>query len=67
MEREQRGVEPRALTIPEAARRLSVSPMTVRRLMERGALARVAIGRSVRVLARSVDELAERGGVTRAE
>lgn len=54
-----------ALTIDEAGRRLGVSPSTVRRLLERGELARVTLGRAVRVLARSVDELAERGGVTR--
>lgn len=54
---------PVALTIPEAARRLALSTMTVRRLLERGDLVRVRIGRSVRVLARSVDDLAERGGV----
>lgn len=51
-----------AISIADAARRLSVSPVTVRRLLDRGALVRVEIGRSVRVLARSVDELAERGG-----
>ncbi|HEX8875273.1 MAG TPA: helix-turn-helix domain-containing protein [Phycisphaerales bacterium] len=56
-----------ALTIAEAARRLAVSPMTIRRLLARGALSRVAVGRSVRVLARSVNELAERGGVSRAK
>ena len=55
---------PVALTIADAARRLAVSPMTIRRLLSRGALVRVAIGRSVRVLARTVDELAERGGVS---
>jgi excisionase family DNA binding protein len=58
---------PVVLTIPDAARRLAVSPMTIRRLLDRGALARVVVGRSVRVLARSVDELAERGGVSRAK
>ncbi len=58
---------PVALTIADAARRLSVSKMTVRRLLARGVLARVAVGRSVRVLARTVDELAERGGVSRAK
>lgn len=57
--------QPVALTIGEAARRLAVSSTTIRRLLARGALARVAVGRSVRVLARSVDELAERGGVAR--
>jgi excisionase family DNA binding protein len=66
MERNNVGSPPLALTIADAARRLSVSQMTVRRLLERGLLSRVTIGRSVRVLARSVDELAERGGVARA-
>lgn len=54
-----------ALSIPHTARRLEVSASTVRRLLARGALIRVTLGRSVRVLARSVDELAERGGVSR--
>jgi excisionase family DNA binding protein len=65
MERDRVETPPLALTIPGAARRLAVSPMTIRRLLARGALTRVAVGRSVRVLARSVDELAERGGVAR--
>lgn len=66
---ERSGLEPApvALTIPEAARRLAVSQMTIRRLLDRGVLVRIAVGRSVRVLARSVDELAERGGVARAK
>lgn len=51
-----------AIQIPEAARRLAVSEMTVRRLLERGELTRIAVGRSVRVLAKSVDDLAARGG-----
>lgn len=63
MERNKVETPPVALTIADAARRLAVSPMTIRRLLARGALSRVAVGRSVRVLARSVDELAERGGV----
>jgi excisionase family DNA binding protein len=67
MERDKLEAPPVALTIAEAARRLAVSPMTIRRLLARGALSRIAVGRSVRVLARSVDELAERGGVTRAK
>ena len=62
MEHERNDPAPVALTIPEAARRLAVSETTIRRLLERGELVRVPIGRSVRVLARSVDELAERGG-----
>lgn len=59
--------QPVALTIGDAARRLAVSPSTIRRLLARQALTKVAVGRSVRVLARSVDELAERGGVPRAK
>jgi len=58
---------PVALTIADAARRLAVSPTTIRRLLARGGLARIAVGRSVRVLARSVDELAERGGEVASE
>jgi excisionase family DNA binding protein len=67
MERNKVESPPVALTIAEAARRLAVSQMTIRRLLARGELTRIAVGRSVRVLARSVDELAERGGVTRAK
>ena len=67
MERNRIESPPVALTIADAARRLAVSPMTIRRLLARGALSRVAVGRSVRVLARSVDELAERGGVARGK
>jgi excisionase family DNA binding protein len=67
MERNRIESPPVALTIADAARQLAVSPMTIRRLLARGALSRVAVGRSVRVLARSVDELAERGGVARAK
>ena len=65
MERDRIEAPPIALTIGEASRRLAVSRMTIRRLLERGALVRITVGRSVRVLARSVDELAERGGVSR--
>lgn len=67
MERDKLEPPPVALTVADAARRLAVSPMTIRRLLARGALSRIAVGRSVRVLARSVDELAERGGVARAK
>lgn len=66
MERDKLEAPPVALTIRDAARRLAVSQMTIRRLLERGALVRIVVGRSVRVLARSVDELAERGGLTSA-
>lgn len=66
MQPNSRDVAPVALTIEAAARRLAVSRTTIRRLLARGVLRRVAVGRSVRVLARSVDELAERGGVRHA-
>lgn len=65
MAKDRQAPQPAALTIPEAARRLAVSPMTIRRLLARGELGRIAVGRAVRVLARTVDELAERGGVSR--
>jgi len=68
MERNKVDLPPVALTIADAARRLSVSPMTIRRLLRRGTLYRISIGRSVRVLTRSIDEFADRGeGVARAE
>lgn len=51
--------------VQSAARRLAISTSTVRRLIRCGALRTVIIGRSVRVLRQSVDELAERGGVAR--
>lgn len=57
---------PVALTVAESAWQLGVSQMTIRRLLAHGALVRVKVGRSVRVLARSVDEFAQRGGVDRA-
>jgi len=56
-----------AMTIGDTARRLAVSPTTVRRLLERGELTRIDLGRAVRVLSRSVDEFAERGGVANAK
>jgi len=64
MEGKRNEPPPVVLTIADAARRLAVSHMTIRRLLSSGALSRVAVGRSVRVLARSVDELAERGGLS---
>lgn len=67
MQREKVDAVPVAVTIGDAAQRLAVSRTTIRRLLARGELVRVSMGRSVRVLARSVDELAERGGVTRAK
>lgn len=67
MERNKVESPPVAMTIGAAAKRLAVSQMTIRRLLARGALTRVSFGRSVRVLARSLDELAERGGVSRGK
>jgi len=55
--------EPVAITMTDAARRLAVSRSTIRRLLDRGQLVRVSMGRAVRVLARSVDALATQGGV----
>lgn len=51
--------EPLALTLAAAAECLSVSPRTVRRLMDAGQLRRVSIGRSVRVSAASVRAFVE--------
>jgi len=68
MERNKVETPPVAMTIADAASRLAVSTTTIRRLLERGELERITIGRSVRVLARSVGALAERAkGVTRAD
>ncbi len=58
-------MRPVALTIGDAAQELAVSATTIRRLLASGELRRIVVGRSVRVLARSVQELAERGGVSR--
>ncbi len=57
---------PVLFTIPEAAKRLHVSVMTARRLLARGELTRVRIGRAVRVTEASVLEFAKRGGQTNA-
>lgn len=58
---------PISLTIKDAARRLVVCSMTIRRLLDGGALKRVSARRFVRVLTRSVQELAKRGGVSHAK
>ncbi|MBK1633765.1 hypothetical protein CKO31_24100 [Thiohalocapsa halophila] len=52
--------EPLALTLEAAAEALSVSPRTVRRLLDAGELGRVKIGRAVRVSAASVRAYVER-------
>jgi excisionase family DNA binding protein len=67
MEHENEFAPPLALTIGDAAKRLSVSAMTIRRLLASGQLLKVVIGRSIRVSARSVEALVERGGVARAK
>jgi excisionase family DNA binding protein len=46
--------EPLALTLDAAAEALSVSPRTVRRLLDAGEFGRVKIGRAVRVSAASL-------------
>ncbi|MCC6677934.1 MAG: helix-turn-helix domain-containing protein [Phycisphaerales bacterium] len=51
------------LTIRQAGHDLSCSTRTVARLMTLGELARVKLGRSVRITSASVDALIERGGV----
>jgi excisionase family DNA binding protein len=48
------GVDRLLLTLPEAAKALSVATRTVRRLMERGELPKVKIGRCVRVPAEAL-------------
>ncbi len=49
-------------TIGQTAKKLHVSPMTVRRLLARGELQRVRLGRAVRVLASSIEAFAAKGG-----
>lgn len=53
---------PHALTVGETARRLSLSLSTVWRLLQRGELRRVRIGRSVRVDAQSIAAFVAQGG-----
>lgn len=54
--------QPLTVTIRAAALRLSISQMTVRRLMASGALERIRFGRSVRITAASVTDLVAKGG-----
>ncbi len=49
-------------TIGQTAKKLHVSPMTVRRLLDRGELQRVRVGRAVRILASSIEAFAAKGG-----
>jgi len=50
----------RLLTVGEVAEGLRLSPRTVHRLASEGELARVRVGRSVRVDSRDVDAFVER-------
>ena len=52
--------EPLALTLNAAAEALSVSPRTVRRLLDAGELGRVKIGRAVRVSSASLHAYVDR-------
>ncbi len=56
---------PLAVTIPEAARLLSISPRNVIRRLGAGDLKRIKIGRSTRVLVSSIQSFIERGGNAR--
>lgn len=51
------------LTIADAAEALSVSGMTIRRLLTIGQLDAVRLGRAVRVTRSSIDHLIQSGGV----
>jgi excisionase family DNA binding protein len=51
-----------ALTVADAAARLAVHPKTVRRMLERGDLQRIRIGRAVRVDLASLDRFIAAGG-----
>lgn len=55
-----------ALTVAETAKRLSVHPATVRRMLDRGDLVRVRIGRLVRVDLSSLDAFIGTGGDEKA-
>ena len=55
-------IDQRLMTVPQAAKSLSISVRTCWRLIAAGELARVNIGRCVRVNKRSVQQLIKRGG-----
>ena len=59
--------QPITVTLRVAARRLSVCEMTIRRLLDSGSLERISIGRSVRVVAASIDRLIAKGGTSRVK
>jgi excisionase family DNA binding protein len=58
---------PTLVTYAQAAQRLAVSQMTIRRLVERGKLDAVRIGGAVRLTSNSVDAIAEGKGVRNAQ
>lgn len=49
-------IEPLLITIPEAASALALCERTVRKLIRRGELTQVSIGRSVRISTRSLEQ-----------
>jgi excisionase family DNA binding protein len=52
-------VQPLAVDVREAARMLSVSPRTIRRMLSDGRLSPLRIGRAVRISVRSLEILAQ--------
>lgn len=49
------------LTVAEVAKRLRVSGMTIRRLIDSGELAAVRVGHSIRIPVEAARELAQKG------
>ena len=62
MKRDILQCEPEVLSIPQAGALLCVSSSTIRRLLARGELAWIRIGRSVRVHRSSIEQLIARSG-----
>lgn len=62
MRSETKEARPEAVTYRETAARLRCSMMTVRRLVERGELTRIKLGRAVRVTEASIAALLSKGG-----
>jgi excisionase family DNA binding protein len=66
-----KNIEPAYLSVGDAAVRLSVSEVTIRRAIRSGALAHVRIGRAVRIVVADLDayatarRVAAEGGETR--
>ena len=53
---------PKLVTIPDAARMLSISERSAWRLVSTGELSSVKLGRSTRITVESIERLIERGG-----